>query len=114
MIRKLILFSLFSITSLAVFANDNNSYSIYIKNRETGKIIELLGKEKDVVKKCIDQIDSKKAKLIKAPIDYIIIFKIDNENLRYKISGSYISKIENDLYIKCSDEVMNIIKETKI
>ena len=51
MIRKLILFSLFSITSLAVFANDNNSYSVYIKNSETGKIIELLGKEKDIIKK---------------------------------------------------------------
>lgn len=114
MIRKIFFFTLLSIfSSLSVFGDENNSYNIYIKNRETGKIIELTGYEKEVLKKCIDNFDNKKAKLRKAPIEYIIIFKFDDECLHYKVSGLYIAKNENDLYIKCS-EVMDIIVKTGI
>ena len=53
MIRKIFFFTLLSIfSSLSVFGDENNSYNIYIKNRETGKIIELTGYEKEVLKKC--------------------------------------------------------------
>ena len=55
-----------------------------------------------------------KAKLLKAPIDYIIILEIDNEMVRYKFSGRYIARAENDLYIECSDEIINIIKKIGI
>lgn len=114
MIRKLIFFAVLSFfASLFVFGDENNSYNIYLKNRETGKIIELTGYEKEILKKCLDNFDNKKTKLMKAPINYIIVYKSDNEYLEYKVSGSYIAKNENDLYIRCS-EVIDIILKTGI
>lgn len=113
--RKNILFLLFYLLiSLLVFTNDTNSYNIYIENRETGKSVEVFGNEKYIIKKYIDKLDMEKAKLLKAPIDYIIILEIDNEMVRYKFSGRYIARAENDLYIECNDEIMDIIKKIGI
>lgn len=114
MIRKFIFFTLLSIfSSLSVFGDDNNSYIIYIKNRGTGKIIELTDRDKNILIQNIDKLRVEKTEKRKIRCQYEIVLVLGNEIKYYKTNGVYLSLSKNDLYIRCS-EVMDIIVKTGI
>lgn len=115
MIRKLFLFTLLSIfSSLSVFGDENNSYKIYLKNRDTGKSIELTSQEKNILIQYIDNLRvEKKTEKRKIRCQYEILLVLENETKYYKTNGRYLSVSGNDLYIRCS-EVMDIIVKTGI
>ena len=114
MIRKLFLFTLLSIfSSLSVFGDENNSYKIYLKNRDTGKSIELTDQKKNILIQYIDKLRVEKTEQRKIRCQYEILLVLENEIKYYKTNGRYLSVSGNDLYIRCS-EVMDIIVKTGI
>ena len=102
--------------ALPIFSNSKGEmYKLLIENFRTRKTVEITSPEKEIIKKYIDELDSKKdISIFKMPIEYFIVLKYKDCTLKYCLSrDGYLANDENYAII-VDDEFKKIIENLDI